>query len=143
MRVSGLPDGTVAIAPDGGGGTMVTGTPTSYVVHNEAELGDALGKIDVGGLFSAVDTPYTITFAAGLPSGSLVLTHDLPAINLMTGSSVTFIGNGQTLSGGGAARGLFLQSGQLTLNGLTIANPFLVAQVENSWSALNHHYDWV
>ncbi|MCX7383867.1 MAG: hypothetical protein NT133_21165, partial [Alphaproteobacteria bacterium] len=122
LKVSGLPDGTVAISTDSTGGTKVTGTPTSYLVHNETELNDALAKMDIGGIYSAVNTPYTITLAPGLPNGSLTLSQNALAVNLMSGSSLTIIGNGETLDGGGVARGLFVQTGSVTLNNITIAN---------------------
>ena len=91
----------------------------SYTVTNEADWNAAMAAIDVGGTDAASAT-FTITLAA--PSGTLDLTQDPAAINLGPQRAVSIVGNGQTIDGGGVARGLFVMNGNLYVRDLTIAH---------------------
>lgn len=106
-------------ADDGAGGTNVTvrSLQTSYVVGSAAQLNAALSQIDLGGSDSRTDTAYTITLANGF-----ALDRDLFAINLADLDTLTIQGNGATLDGGGAHRGLFDYAGAVVVNALTIAH---------------------
>ena len=94
--------------------------PTSFTVANLAQLNAAIQSIDLGGASSAPNTAYTITFAA--PSGTLSLTGDLNAINLASNDTLTIVGAGEALDGGGTTRGLFVEAGTVAVNDLTIKN---------------------
>ncbi|MGI3776711.1 MAG: Hint domain-containing protein [Janthinobacterium lividum] len=89
--------------------------PTSFTVGSETELNAALGQIDVSGASSAPSTAYTIALA-----GSIALTTDLDAINLAPGSTLAIQGNGHTIDGGNAQRGLFAYAGGVTVSDLAI-----------------------
>ncbi|MCX7380387.1 MAG: hypothetical protein NT133_02990 [Alphaproteobacteria bacterium] len=88
---------------------------TNFTVTNESEWDAAIFAIDANSLSYQA---YTITLAA--PSGILSLTANAPAIQA-TGT-VTIIGNGETLNGDGMVRGIFVSSGTVVLQDLTIAN---------------------
>ncbi|MDQ8697097.1 hypothetical protein RCO24_00005, partial [Hyphomicrobium sp. LHD-15] len=62
---------------------------------------------------------HTIAIQAGL--SSVALSGDLPALN-NAGANITISGNGNTLSGEGDYRGLFVYSGQVRIEDLTIQN---------------------
>ncbi len=117
---AGLAAGQVyGTADDGSGGTALTARAlrTSYVVANAAQFNAALNQIDFGGSDSQANTSYTISLANGF-----TLDRDLFAINLDVGDTLTVQGNGATLDGGGAHRGLFDYGGALVVNALTIAH---------------------
>lgn len=85
--------------------------PPFSTVTTEDQLNQDLAAI-AGGTSS-----YTISFGAGF-----TLNTDLLAVNLGPGGSLTLLGNGQTIDGAGAYRGLFDYAGALTIDDLTIAN---------------------
>jgi uncharacterized protein with beta-barrel porin domain len=60
----------------------------------------------------------TIAFASGLGGATIALAGDLPAIT----SSVTINGGGIRLDGNGTYRGLFVYSGTVQINDLTVRN---------------------
>lgn len=93
---------------------------TSFTITSAAELDSAIREIDIGGASAAASASYTITFAS--LSGSIALGTDPLAINLADNSSLTIVGAGQTLDGNGIARGLFVNSGSVTVQNLTIAD---------------------
>ncbi len=99
----------------------VTGTiPTQdFSVSDFADLNAVLSDIDQGGALAAPDTAYRIMF--NVPGGTLQFAGQLAAIDLDTGSSVTFIGNGVTLDGAGND-GLFVTAGTVALQNLTLAD---------------------
>ena len=97
--------------------------PTTFTVTDEADLQNAIDAIDVGGTSSAANTSYQITFAPGLTTANpLMLSSSLDAINLASGDTLDIEGNGGALDGGGAYRGLFVYSGNVTIQNLTIQN---------------------
>ena len=96
---------------------------TSFTVTNETGLNNALAAIDLTGASSAPNTAYTITFGPGLTGAKAVaLTSDLDAINLATGDTLMINGNGGTLDGEGAQRGLLVYSGAVAVNDLAITD---------------------
>ena len=110
-------DGVTAVTlrSDGSGGTLVTATPTSFSVTDEASLNAAIATIDAAAAFN---THYTIT----LPSGTLDLASALDAINVATGDSLTIVGTGDTIDGGGTQTGFAVTGGSVTLQNVTLRN---------------------
>jgi fibronectin-binding autotransporter adhesin len=80
---------------------------TDFQVNSDAGLRAALNPS------TGAQSGDTITF-----TGNVVLLGDLPVVQ----NSVTFVGNGNTLSGNGQYRGLFVYSGTVQINNLTLAN---------------------
>jgi hypothetical protein len=106
-----------ALAPDGTSGTDVTIVPrTAFTVGTEADLDAALTTID-----GATAGTYTITFTANFTE-----TANPALLDLHTGVSLNIDGEGDTLDGGGAYRGLFVYSGNVTVQNLTIANALAI-----------------
>ncbi|HTW71161.1 MAG TPA: Hint domain-containing protein [Acetobacteraceae bacterium] len=103
-----------SLTSDGGGGTILQ-IANSFAVTSEAELNAALAAIDLTGASSAPNTHYTIAFANNITLGS-----DLYAINLASGDTLTIIGNGDTLDGGGVTRGFFVYAGTVAIGNLAI-----------------------
>jgi hypothetical protein len=96
---------------------------TIFTVASETDLNNALTAIDLTGASSAPNTAYTITLNSGLTgANALQLTAALHAINLAQGDTLTIQGNGDTIDGGGSQRGLFVYSGKVTVENLTLAN---------------------
>ena len=91
--------------------------PTSFSVANEAQLNAAIQQIDVGGASAATNTAYSITLTAGF-----MLTGNLDAINLASGSSLTVQGSNATINGGGVQRGFFVYSGTVAIDNLAITD---------------------
>jgi len=92
-----------------------------FHVTDLSGLNAAIRAIGVG--FGAADgTAFTIDL--DLPHGTLTLDSELLAINLAAGTSLTLLGNDATLDGAGWQRGLFVQAGTVTIQGLTIANTY-------------------
>jgi hypothetical protein len=89
--------------------------PTIYV-SNELQLNQAIAEVDAGYSYSSV-----IQFTANITEGKDSQT-DLYALNLAPGVSVTIDGGGYTLNGANTYRGLFVYSGNVTIENLTIAN---------------------
>jgi autotransporter-associated beta strand protein len=95
-----------------------TGTPstelvsTGGTVDTEAALDKVIAEFD-----TAPAGFYTITLA-----GNISLTSDLLALDPRSGGSVTINGNGYKITGGPAARGFFVYSGNVTLENLTIVD---------------------
>jgi hypothetical protein len=79
----------------------------SFNVSNAASLNADIRQMDT----ATVAANYTISL-----DSSLSLTADLDAINLVSGSSLTIVGNGFTLDGGGLYRGLFVYDGGVTID---------------------------
>jgi hypothetical protein len=100
--------------PDGASGTDVTAV--SLAVGTEAQLDAAIATLD--GVLSG---SYTIIF-----TGNIAETADPTAINLQNGVSLTIDGDGHTLDGGSAHRGLFAYDGTVTIEDLTIAHALAV-----------------
>ncbi|WP_167386908.1 Ig-like domain-containing protein [Bradyrhizobium mercantei] len=96
-------------------------------------LYNAISGISVGGGMAAANTDYVIHFSLSSGARTLQLLDDLPAINLMSGSTLTFDGNsdynnqlgGQDYSDVIDARGyqgFVVTSGTVTFKNLTIIN---------------------
>ena len=97
---------------NGEGSAATTNTDTT-------SLNGAIRSIDVGGSNAATSTNYTITLTASITLSAA----DLLAINLPTGSSLTIVGGtGISINGNGNQRGLFVYSGNVTVQDLTITN---------------------
>ncbi len=88
---------------------------TSFTVGSAAALAADLQSVSAGGANAGTGQAYTFTLAA-----SFVLNAGLPVINLQSGSSLTIIGQGDTINGAGTYSGLFLQAGSLVLQHVTI-----------------------
>jgi len=86
----------------------------TLIVVNEAQLNGDLEFIDTS---TTPDVAYTIDLESNI---TLASTSALNAINLATGSSLTINGNGHTLDGGGAQRGLFVYAGTVAVDELSI-----------------------
>ncbi|WP_198960843.1 Ig-like domain-containing protein [Bradyrhizobium sp. UFLA03-84] len=106
---------------------------TSDPVHDYTQLYNAISAISVGGGLAAANTDYVINFSLSSGARTLQLLDDLPAINLMNGSTLTFDGNsdynnqlgGQDYSDVIDARGyqgFVVTSGTVTFKNLTIIN---------------------
>ena len=108
------------VKSDGADGTLLTvknvDVPTTFTVGSEAQLDAAIAAIDVNGADVLPDTHYTINLANGF-----TLSSDPDAINLAGGDTLTINGNADTISGGGAYRGLFVYSGNVDINNLTLS----------------------
>ena len=89
-------------------------------VSKAAELSTDIKKIDLASQATGGDgTDYIITLA---PGATLTEAADLFAVNLAGNDTLTIDGQGATLDGGGAHRGLFVYAGNVTIENLTIAN---------------------
>ncbi|MGY2850912.1 MULTISPECIES: Ig-like domain-containing protein [unclassified Bradyrhizobium] len=106
---------------------------TSDPLHDYLQLYNAISAISVGGGLAAANTDYVINFSLSSGARTLQLLDDLPAINLMNGSTLTFDGNsdynnqlgGQDYSDIVDARGyqgFVVTSGTVTFKNLTIVN---------------------
>ncbi|MGY3693799.1 hypothetical protein ACVIGA_003879 [Bradyrhizobium sp. USDA 3240] len=106
---------------------------TSDPVHDYTQLYAAISAISVGGGLAATNTDYVINFSLSSGARTLQLLDDLPAINLMNGSTLTFDGNsdynnqlgGQDYSDVIDARGyqgFVVTSGTVTFKNLSIIN---------------------
>ncbi len=100
---------------DNAGGTLVKAVQTSFAVATEADLNAAIRQIDIGGNMAVAGLHYSITF-----SGSITLGSDICALNMLAGDSLTINGGGNALNGGGASRGFFVYSANVTIQNLTI-----------------------
>jgi autotransporter-associated beta strand protein len=90
----------------------------SYEAASESDLNTILADINQGGAFAQDNASYTIN----LTGGSFALDTALVPINLADGASLTIIGNGATIDGGGNYQGFIDLSGALSLQNLTLAN---------------------
>jgi hypothetical protein len=98
----------------------VLGWDVLSAVSSAAELSADIQKIDLASQASGGDgTNYVITLKAG---ATLTEAVDLSAINLSGNDTLTIDGQGATLDGALAHRGLFIYSGHVTVENLTIAN---------------------
>ena len=82
-------------------------------VSKAAELSTDIKKIDLASQATGGDgTDYIITLA---PGATLTEAADLFAVNLAGNDTLTIDGQGATLDGGGAHRGLFVYAGNVTI----------------------------
>jgi autotransporter-associated beta strand protein len=90
-----------------------------YAVGTEAQLDAALAAISAGGSAALASTAYTITLDASL-TGTAALRNALTQIRLLSGSSLTIDGQGNTIDGGGHA--LIDSNASITLNAITLTD---------------------
>ncbi|VIO70303.1 Ig-like domain-containing protein [Bradyrhizobium ivorense] len=106
---------------------------TSDPLHDYLQLYIAIEAISVGGGMAAANTDYIINFSTSGSARTLQLLDDLPAINLMSGSTLTFDGNSDynnQLGGLDSSdiidargyQGFVVTSGKVTFKNLTIIN---------------------
>jgi hypothetical protein len=108
----------VAVTSDFNGGSLVRAPVTSFIAQNAASLATILADISAGGSDAAPNTQYSISFS----TGSIGIATTLPAIQLMSGSSLSILGGGGTIDGGGMAAGPQLVAGNLSLSNLTLSD---------------------
>ncbi len=106
------------LTSDGGTGTdiMLNQVPV-FQVASAAALVQALKEINVGGVFSGANQNYEIDIV-----GNFSLDQALPNINLAQGDSLTIHGGGHTIDGASIYSGFDLQSGNATIDHLTISD---------------------
>ena len=75
-------------------------------------------------------TDYVITLA---PGATLTEAADLFAVNLAGNDTLTIDGEGATLDGANAHRGLFIYSGNVTIDNLTIADTVARGRRRRPW----------
>jgi hypothetical protein len=93
-------------------------SPLTSTVTTIAELNDVL--VQVAGMTSG---DYEIDLGA---NATIALTTALEAINLQSGVTLAIKGNGATLDGQNTQRGLFVYSGIVAVDDLTLANTKLL-----------------
>jgi hypothetical protein len=96
---------------------------TSFTISSDSisTLNADIASIDVLGGNAASNTTYTITLNSDITLNSAT-SSDLLAINLSTNSSLVIVGNNHTINGSNVQRGLFVYSGNVTVDNLTLAN---------------------
>ncbi len=123
LDLPGLADDLTLIVATSGGTTEVTAAQiqAGFTITDAADLAADIKLIDQGGSDGYQEVGYSFTFDL---SGTTVatLTQQLDAINLDAGSSLTIVGNGDTVDGGGTYNGLFVYAGTVSVENLTIAN---------------------
>ena len=110
--------GGFAAVPDGSGGTEVIALSLS--ASDSTGLNAEIREVDLASQALAnqgTSAAFTIDIA-----NNITLASALDGINLGAGSSLTIDGGGDTLDGGGTQRGLFVYSGTVTVEHLTIAH---------------------
>src|SRR5262245_4710416 len=121
------------IAEDVVSNPVVLTLTDSDPLTNYLQLYGAIHAISVGGGLASANTDYIINFSLSSGARTLQLLDDLPAINLMNGSTLTFDGTsdynnqlgGQDYSDVIDARGyqgFVVTSGKVTFKNLTIVN---------------------
>lgn len=95
---------------------------TSFTITSAADLATDIKLVDQTGTDAAINTAYTFTFDLSNGASIATLGAQLDAINLDAGSSLTILGNGDTLSGAGAYNGFFVYAGTVEIENLTIAD---------------------
>ncbi|SDP50916.1 Ig-like domain-containing protein [Afipia sp. GAS231] len=106
--------------PAGGGPAILSGSsPVTFLVGSGADLKFVLASISVGGALYGTNVNYEIDLTADAN-----ITGDLPTILLGSGDTLTINGETHAINGGGQSRGLFLQSGNLSLANVTVEGFF-------------------
>ena len=103
-------------------------TTTVLRIGSEADLISAIETVNAGptGQYVIQFGTYTThdyffpSWSVG--STSISLTHDLPLLNVPSGSSLTIQGYGSTIDGAGQYRGLLAYSGNIEIDNLTFNN---------------------
>mgnify|MGYP002653728774 CR=1 FL=1 len=104
-------------------GIAVTLRPSTFVVHNGAELSAALQAISAGGSSASTHAAYTITLANDLTGANAAIVHTSP-LSLEPGSTLTIVGGGHTIDGAGLANLLdaTASSGAITLDHVNLVD---------------------
>ena len=89
---------------------------TTIVIHTEADLDGAIDQID-----NNANSGQSFLIQLQPTGGDLTLTQDMPLLNAGN-DTVTIDGGGSILDGDGQFRGVFVQSGDVTVQNLTIQN---------------------
>ena len=120
LNFAGNP-GELALSRDSQGGTLVTEAATDYSnISTSAQLSAAITAIDLELQASGGDgTNYSIALGSGL---TLTETAQLNAVNLAGNDTLTIEGDGAVLDGDNKYNGLFVYSGKVTVEDLTIEN---------------------
>jgi large repetitive protein len=111
--------GFFSITPDGHGGTILKlSAVEELVAHNMEELNGFLRAMDAESLLTGGSGKhYVVKLAA---DATFLATTDIATINLHGGDTLTIDGQGRTIDGDGAHRGLFVYAGDVTVKDLTI-----------------------
>ena len=94
-------------------------TTTTYTVSSEGATFSNTDTTTLNGAIRTIDTAPVGNYVIDI-TGNISLTAELLAINLPAGSTLVIEGNGHTLDGGGTQRGLFVYSGDVTIENLTL-----------------------
>ncbi len=113
-----VPGTVFELASDGAGGTDIVPVETQFAVSTEAQLNAALVQIALES--PSLPTGDAITIA--LSGAGINLTSELEAVKMSGGGTLVIDGGGGTLDGLGDQRGLFIYSGNVVVENLTIAN---------------------
>ncbi|MBV9579125.1 MAG: hypothetical protein JO057_11095, partial [Chloroflexi bacterium] len=101
--------------PDGAGGTDIMAFDSGQTITTEAQLNQDLEAL--GGAVLPSSAAHAVTLKLG---GNFTLTTPLEAINLSSGVTLTIDGLNHTINGGFDQRGLFVYSGTVTIENLTL-----------------------
>ncbi|MBR1177225.1 VCBS domain-containing protein [Bradyrhizobium sp. KB893862 SZCCT0404] len=111
------PHGFLLVSDGTGGTELKLNEVPVYHVSSTAQLVRAINEISVGGVFSSANQNYEIDIV-----GSFTLDGALPDINLALGDTLTIHGLGHEISGASTYSGFVLQSGDVTIDHLTVAD---------------------
>jgi hypothetical protein len=95
---------------------------TTYNVSSEGATFGNIDTMTLNGVIRTIATAPALDNYVINITGNISLTSELLAINLPSGSTLDIEGNGFKLDGGGSQRGLFVYSGVVTIEDLTLAN---------------------
>jgi autotransporter-associated beta strand protein len=111
--------GFFSVTPDGHGGAILKlSAVEEFVAHNMDELNAFLRAMDAESLLTGgTGKHYVVKLAA---DATFLATTDIATINLHGGDTLTIDGQGRTVDGDGAHRGLFVYAGDVTVKDLTI-----------------------
>ena len=99
---------------------------------NIDELNNAIKQVDADATSGNADT-ITLSGSISLdPSNQPGQGTALEVINLHSGVTLNIIGNNNALDGGGWERGLFVYSGKVTIDHLTISNMLALGGTGNN-----------
>jgi hypothetical protein len=119
-QATALPGDIVPVVSyDGDGGTNVHLVQTNFTITDAASWNAAVDAIDAKGTDAEDGISYTFDIAPALGT-TIALDQALHPIDLDAGSSLTILGGGATLDGGGTERGLFVYAGAVTVEDMAI-----------------------
>ena len=115
LTLSAVNSQTFSVVNDGNNGTeLLAADSNANALSAEIAAIDAESQASTG-----PGVNYSITLTSGM---TLVETAALPEIDLRSGDTLTIDGGGDTLSGVGDFRGLFVYAGKVTIESLTLVN---------------------